>query len=491
MKKTFFINTLVILITGFIIKFLGLINRIFITRLLGTEGMSLYILSFPTIMLFISISGLCLNVTISKLVSENIKTRLHSPKLLLYKSIKLSLIVSLFTIIGFLLLINPLVELWLKNEELYIPLLSVIPLIPLVGISDSLRGYLNGIKDMMKSSISTLLEQITRIVFSILFLFIFVPYGNKVATFFCLIALSMGEIASIIYCLVVLKRIGIIHYENTTNEMNAIIKVALPSTLSRLVGNFTFFLEPILFVFILTKLNYTNNIIQTTYTIINAYTISLLTLGSFVSNALSTSVIPSISENYVTGNIDKVNYYIKKTIIFSLIPGIFISIILFFYPYELMNLIYGTTEGAKEVKYFVVFFLPYYLQAPLSSIYQALGKAKSLFITSSIFNVLRLLLIVVLSYVDFINLNSLLVATFITLDIFSLIIYLKIKKLTSFKISFNYSITLLLLSIFIISIIVLFDLLNLNMFITIIVSFIVYLFVIFKTKVINLKKLND
>ena len=219
--------------------------------------------------------------------------------------------------------------------------------------------------------------------------------------------------------------------------MNAIIKVALPSTLSRLVGNFTFFLEPIIFVFILTKLNYTNNIIQTTYTIINAYTISLLTLGSFVSNALSTSVIPSISENYVTGNIDKVNYYIKKTIIFSLIPGIFISIILFFYPYELMNLIYGTTEGAKEVKYFVVFFLPYYLQAPLSSIYQALGKAKSLFITSSIFNVLRLLLIVVLSYLDFINLNSLLVATFITLDIFSLIIYLKILWKKKIKMYFQ------------------------------------------------------
>ena len=273
--------------------------------------------------------------------------------------------------------------------------------------------------------------------------------------------------------------------------MNAIIKVAIPSTLSRLIGNFTFFLEPIIFVYVLTKINYTSDIIQNTYTIFNAYTIWLLTLRSFVYNALSTSVIQSISENYVTGNLNKVSYYIKKTIIFSLIPGIFISIILFYYPYELMKLIYGTTEGAKEVKYFVVFFLPYYLQAPLSSIYQALGKAKSLFIISSIFNVLRLLLIVVLSYVDFINLNSLLFATFITLDIFSLIIYIKIKKLTFFKISFNHSITLLLLAIFIISLLFLFNLLNINLFISVSISFIIYLFVIFKTKVINLRKLND
>ena len=54
-KTSFFFNTLIILITGFVIKALGLINRIFITRILGSSGMTLYIMSFPTIMLFINI----------------------------------------------------------------------------------------------------------------------------------------------------------------------------------------------------------------------------------------------------------------------------------------------------------------------------------------------------------------------------------------------------------------------------------------------------
>ena len=38
-----------------IVKALGLINKIVITRLLGTEGMSIYIIAFPTIILFINL----------------------------------------------------------------------------------------------------------------------------------------------------------------------------------------------------------------------------------------------------------------------------------------------------------------------------------------------------------------------------------------------------------------------------------------------------
>lgn len=312
-KSSFFINTLVILITGFIIKLLGLINRIFITRLLGTSGMSLYILSFPTIMLFISISGLSLNVTISKLVAENIKVHKLSPKILLKKAIFLSFIVSIFTILIFLAILSPLVHTFLKNDNLYIPLLSTIFLIPLVGISDALKGYFNGLKKMNFSSTANLIEQIARIIFSIGFLYIMLPHGYVIATFFCLLAMSIGELSSIIFSLIKIKKIKCIHYENTSGEMKAILKMSIPSTLSRLIGNFTYFLEPIVFVWILTYLHYDHAIIEETYTIVNAYTLSLLTLGSFVSIALATTVVPSVSESFIVNNMKQVHYYIKKT----------------------------------------------------------------------------------------------------------------------------------------------------------------------------------
>lgn len=489
-KNTFFINTLIILITGFIIKFLGLINRIFITRLLGPSGMNLYILSFPTIMLFISISGFSLNISISKLVSESIKTKQYSPKLILYNAIKLSLLISIITIIIFIIILKPLVNVFLKNGDLYLPLLSTILLIPLVGISDSLKGYFNGLKLMKYSSLSSLIEQIFRIGFSIIVLYITIPYGITIACFACLVSLSIGEIASIIYSSIIIKKLKLIHYENTSNEINALIKISIPSTMSKLLGSFTYFLEPIVYLWVLSVLKYPDKLVQEQYTIINAYTLSLLTLGSFVSVALSTTVVPSISENFAVKEFNKVNYYIKKTIIYSLIPGIFITVILLFYPYELMNLIYGSSEGVTEVRKFAVFFLPYYLQAPLSSIYQALGKSKSLFIYSTIFNILRILLIILLSFIPSININSLIIAIFITLDLYFIILYLKIKKLTSFKISFHNSINIFIISLFLISLTILFISIKLNYILSIIILFTIYLILCYKFNLIDINLKN-
>lgn len=486
-KTSFFFNTLIILITGFIIKALGLINRIFITRILGSSGMTLYIMSFPTIMLFINISCMGLNITISKLVSESVKTKQYSPKLLLKKAIQISLITSIITIACFLVFLYPLTHFLLKNDNLFFPLLSTVFLIPIVGISDSLKGYFNGLKLMKYSSTANLVEQIARIVFSITILYVTIPYGIKTATFFCLLALSIGELFSIIYSLIKIKQLNVINYPSTTGELKAILKICIPTTLSHLVGNFTYFLEPIVYVWILTILNFQQSQIEESYTIVNAFTISLLTLGSFVSTALATTVVPSISESNATNDMNKVNYFIKKTIIFSLIPGLFITIILYFYPSEIMNFVYNTTKGASDVKKYVFFFLPYYLGVPLSAIYQALGKAKSLFRISSFFNILRILLIILLSIIPSINLNSLIIATFITLILNFIVIFFKIKKLTSLNVSFHQSFNLLITFVFSFMLVLFFDTINLNFYLSIIITFIVYIFICYKFKLINIK----
>lgn len=486
-KTSFFFNTLIILITGFIIKALGLINRIFITRILGSSGMTLYIMSFPTIMLFINISCMGLNITISKLVAESLKTKLLSPKLLLKKAIVISLITSIITIIAFILFLYPLTHFLLKNDNLFFPLLSTVFLIPLVGISDSLKGYFNGLKQMKYSSTANLIEQISRIVFSISVLYITIPYGIKIATFFCLLSLSVGELTSIFYSLLKIKKLKIIHYQNTNGELKAILRICVPTTLSHLVGNFTYFLEPIVYVWILSILTYQQTQIEEAYTIANAFTLSLLTLGSFVSTALATTVVPSISESNATKDMAKVNYFIKKTIIFSLIPGLFITIILFFYPNDIMHFIYNTTKGASDVKKYVFFFLPYYLQVPLSAIYQALGKAKSLFKISSFFNILRILLIIILSLIPSINFDSLIVATFVTLILNFFVIFFKIKKLTSLNVSFHQSLNLLIIFGFCFALVLFFNTINLNFYISIIVSFIVYILSCYKFQLINIK----
>lgn len=444
-KNTFFINTLIIIISNFIVKLLGLINKIAITRVLGTEGMTLYVLSFPTIMLFVSIAGFSLNITISKLVSESIVSRKYSPKKIVVKSCKISLIISSFLVLIYLIILKPITIYLLKNENLYYPLLAGAPLIMLVGISDGLKGYFLGIKKMNISSMSNLAEQIGRIAFSLIFLFIMMPFGAIYAVFFCLIALSIGEVFAIIYCLVKIKKHPIPDYQDTKGETTAILSMAIPNTASRLIGNFTYFLEPIIYTSILSYLGYDISLIQTTYTIFDAFTIPLLTFISFVPFAISSAMIPGISEANSLNKKQSIHYYIRKSLLFCLVPVLILSINLFFFSEEYMNLIYGTIEGTFFIKYLTFFFICYYLHVIIVAILQACGYSRNVFKVSTIINFLRLGFITLLSFIESINLNSVLFGTTLAMIIGFIWNLIFLLKTTHYQINFKNILILLLI----------------------------------------------
>lgn len=482
-KNTFFYNTLLLLISTILIKILGLINRIAIARILGPENMDLYILAFPTIIFFISIASGSLNQSLSKTVSEGLKTKLYSPRKLLKKSFKIAIAYATLASILLLVIYNTLINDLLKNNELYIPLCTTFILIFLVGISDALKGFFNGYKKMIYSSISSFLEQLARIIFSISFLIILLPYGKIIATTATLLALSFGEIISIIYSFSRLKKIPKDNFKTSDAETKEILKISIPSTFARILGSFTYFLEPIIYTLSFTVLNYDLEEIINKYTIYNAYTIPFLTMASFIPLALSQSIMPLISENYSVNNFPNLHELFRKLLKLSLIPGVFASIIIFFYHKELMTMIYGTNVSSSEIKIFVFFLLPYYLEMPFISFLNSINEAKYILWIGSIFNFLKLIL---LFFLPRFNLGpiSLLIATTISLNLFVLSLFIKIKKKIKFKFNFPsiFNCILVLLDVFLICLLT--KAINLQFIIAIFLCLLIFLFLSYKYKII-------
>lgn len=415
-----------------------------------------------------------LYLTISKLVAEAMVNHKYSPKKILNKSIRLSLFVSFIVAIVYIILLKPLTIYFLKNESLYFPLLTGVILIPLVGISDGLKGYFNGMKKTQIASFGNLTEQIARISFSICFLYLMIPKGIIVATSFCLLALSFGEIAAIVYCLIQLKKYPPVDFEHTKNETKAILEISIPSTSSRLLGNFTYFLEPILYTMILTYIGYQVTDIHTEYTIIDAYTIPLLTFCSFIPFAIANTIVPGISSSIAKEKTTSVQYYIQKALLFSIIPSIFLLLNLYFYNKEYMMLIYKTTEGANYVKYLTITFVCYYLHIPIVSILQAVGKNKLVFITSTITNFLRLLLIVALAFVPTIGLKCVLIATTIAMVIGFIMDFIQLLIHTKYKINLKNCLNLLCITIITFMVIFILHYLNLNYISVLLISAVLY-----------------
>lgn len=74
MKKSKFIkSTIILIIGGMITKLTSMVIKTVMTRLVGVEGMGIYMLISPTFMLLIGLAQFGFPIAISKLVSENKK----------------------------------------------------------------------------------------------------------------------------------------------------------------------------------------------------------------------------------------------------------------------------------------------------------------------------------------------------------------------------------------------------------------------------------
>ena len=183
-----FINTFYLILTTFIIRLLGFFNRIMITRILQLEGMTLYVMITPTIFLFLTLSTMSINLSMTKLVSESIVTKNYSPKKLLIQGRKLLYKASIITIVLFLFLHKFISVNLLKDSSLIYPFLCSIPLYLVTGHTDLYKGYFNGIKQVKTSCIAVIIEQITRIFSTIILVYSFNQYGICFAVCLCVLS---------------------------------------------------------------------------------------------------------------------------------------------------------------------------------------------------------------------------------------------------------------------------------------------------------------
>lgn len=447
MKNELVKNTIILIITSLIVRLLSLFNRIILTRLLGNEGISLYVISLPSIMLFMTVAGFSINIVLAKIVSENEVTKKYSDKQIIKKAIIIGIITSLITAIILLIAIKPLVYICLKQEKTFYPILACIIFLPLVAMNNVVRGYFNGKNKINISAYANLVEQVSRIIISTILLYIFLPYGIIISVTIAILSMGIGELISLIYSIFKLKKQIFIKVSTQISPTKDILQIGIPTTLTRLVGNFTIFLEPIIYTLALSLLSFTSEDILYKYSAITAYAIPLITLCSFISQSLATAIIPNISKANAKGNIQEINYYIKKACVLSIVPGILVSTLITVYGYEYMNLIYKTTIGANYVTTLGALFIVYYIHSPLMAIMQALGRQKFLFKLNIIFSSIKLILTFCLAFISFISYNSLIYSTLMITTISSMYIYFYLKNTYQFKFAFSDKLNIVLLII--------------------------------------------
>ena len=422
MKNKFIKSTIILLIGGLLTKLLGMLIKIVMARLIGTKGLGMYMLILPTFTLLISLSQFGFPLAISKLIGEDTRNN----KRLVISILPVLIIINIILII-LIILLSPIVsKKLLHNEDIYISILAMSLVIPFTSISSICRSYFFGKQKMFPHVLSNVVEDIVRLIIMIIGIPLIKPYGLKYIVCFLILINIISEIISTIILIIFLpKNIHITKEDLKPNKtyIKETLNICIPNTTSKLIGSIGFFLEPIILTNIL-LLNYSNNYITTEYGVISGYVIPIILLPSFFTLALSQSLLPVISKDSVKNNLKSIKKKVSYIIFLSLLIGIPITIILLFKGDQLLQLIYRTSKGYNYLKILSPVCLLQYIQAPLSTTLDALGKSKINLISTILGTITRTISLIIFSYSK-IGIYSLIIS--ISLNIIITTLY-QIKK---------------------------------------------------------------
>ncbi|MDF0726798.1 stage V sporulation protein B [Cytobacillus sp. S13-E01] len=392
-KQTFLQGTLILIIAGLITRVLGFINRIVVARFIGEEGVGLYMMAVPTLVLTITIVQLGLPVAISKLIAE---AQAKGDR----RKIKKILVVSLTTTGTLSLIFTPLMillapilsETLFTDSRVYYPLLAISPIVPIVALSSVLRGYFQGRQNMRPAAISQVIEQVVRITLVAIFTKAFLPYGIEYAAAGAMISAVIGELMSLLYMFWMFKtkkRVKVrTHFLKSVkagkNTFNELMSIALPTTGSRLIGSISWFFEPIVVVQSLAIAGVATTLATRQYGELTGFAMPLLLLPSFITYSLATSLVPAISEAAANKQTLLIEHRLQQALRLSLVTGGLAVVTLYVFAAPIMELMYGSSNAAIFVKVMAPFFIFYYFQGPLQATLQAMDLAKAAMINSFI-----------------------------------------------------------------------------------------------------------
>lgn len=412
-KKNAFSTITTLLSLGLVAKLLSTIARILVTRTIGIDAMGLYQLATPCMLLVITLAQFGLPTAMATLVSRNQK----KAKNILISGLSIAFIISLIMMILTILLAKRIAIHVLKNPNIELTLYGLALLIPLVSLSAIIKGFFLGLNEIELTSTSTIMEEVGRILFIIIFLESFASHGPTYGSFGAIIGVCIGEIFQSLYMIFFNNRRLYLRVNEIVRvkpnirfqESKSIIKLSIPLTLSRLIGSITYFLESIIISNLMLKYGHSIEEITHSYGLISGYVMPLLLMPGFFAISFANYLLPNMSKNIGEGNINGAKHKFKKMLIISSSTGLFFALIFFFFPQTLMNILYETNEGYEYVKFLAFPFIIYYVEAPIAASMHALNLTTKAFYSTTISCVIRLLILLI--FTKTLGINALILGT--------------------------------------------------------------------------------
>lgn len=386
-RQSFMRGTLVLSVAAFINRILGFISGMYIARVLGAEGIGILMMAHPLVPLVITITELGLPVAISKLVAE---AHARGERMKVRRILHVSLAVTGFLSVA-LTTISLLGSEWiasilLSDQRAYYAMLAITPIAPIVAVSSVLKGYFRGMQQMKTIAASDVLEHTVQIACVLALVHLLLPYGVAYAAAGAMAASVVSEAISLLFLMTSYKLYGekkmsgetwASHLKQGRGTLGELLQIGLPTTGHGVIHSLYSTFQPLLITTSLALAGIGTALATKQFGMLAGYAFPLLFMPSFITQSLSTALIPAIGEAAANKNSLLIHERMNQAMILGLLIGAPATVILYQWATPLTTLVYHAPEAGLLLKILAPMFFLHYFDAPLHAILLGLGRAKA------------------------------------------------------------------------------------------------------------------
>ena len=387
-NSKFLKGTMILTISSIIVKVIGSLNWIILSRVLGGEGIGLYQMGFPIYLMAITVSSAGVPVAISIITSEKLANKdYRGAKRVFNVSLRLLLLSGLLfssaLFFGADFLINQHI---IRDARAYYSIIALAPAVFFVTFLASFRGYLQGWQIMTPTATSEVVEQLVRVITMLIFADLFMPYGLAYAAGGASMGAGAGAFCALLVLMWVYRRLkkrlhaeieaqdDSIPLESAGSIIKRLLKLALPVSLTSLMLPIGANLDLLIVPQRLEVAGFDVRHATELFGYLTGMAVPLVNLAAIFTAAMTISLVPSISESRTLGHFDAIQEKIRIAFRVAMIITFPCFMGLFFLAEKVAALIYNAPGAAGAIQTMSVGILFLGMHQISTGILQGLGK---------------------------------------------------------------------------------------------------------------------
>ncbi len=387
-NSKFLKGTLILTASSIVVKIIGSLNWIILSRVLGGEGIGLYQMGFPIYLMAITVSSAGVPVAISIITSEKLaKKDYRGAKRVFTVSLRLLLLTGLVfssaLFFGADFLINQHI---IRDARAYYSIIALAPAVFFVTFLASFRGYLQGWQIMTPTATSEVVEQLTRVITMLVFADLFMPYGLAYAAGGASMGAGVGAICALLVLMWFYRRLKKrlqkemeeqdtnVPQESAGHIIKRLLRLALPVSLTSLMLPIGANLDLLIVPQRLEVAGFNVRHATELFGYLTGMAVPLVNLATIFTAAMTISLVPSISESKALHNLIAIREKIRIAFRVAMIITFPCFMGLYFLGEKVASLIYNAPKAAVAIETMSIGILFLGMHQISTGILQGLGK---------------------------------------------------------------------------------------------------------------------